>query len=103
MANGNYSRRLMAPIILITIGVLFLLDELGDWGFSRTWPIILIVIGAVKIFERFLAPSTTTSMPPPAPGPGTNTSWQASSTPGSTPPSAGPNTGPGGTEPPKSL
>lgn len=102
MANGYYSRRLMAPILLITIGVLFLLDELGDWGFSRTWPIILIVIGAVKIFERFLAPTSTTLVPP-AGGPRPNTTWQPPSAPASTPPSGSPKTGAGGTEPPKSL
>ena len=46
-------RALMGPAVLITIGVLFLLGEIrDDWGF--TWkisPILLLVIGAVKLGE----------------------------------------------------
>jgi Domain of unknown function (DUF5668) len=43
------------PAILITIGVLFLLDQMGhahwmDFGF--TWPALLIVIGVVKLLEH---------------------------------------------------
>lgn len=88
MANGyHYSRRLMGPIVLITIGVLFLLDQIGygDWGFGRTWPIILIVVGAVKIFERFIAPA----VPPPA---GFSPGWQPPSS-GQTSPGPGPSAG----------
>jgi hypothetical protein len=101
MANGYYSRRLMGPIVLITIGVLFLLDQIGDWGFGRTWPILLIVIGAVKIFERFIAPSTGACVPPPGP---TSTTWQTPPTgPGTTTPGSGAqNPPPGGSGPPKS-
>jgi len=45
-------RRLMFPAILITIGVLFLIERSSwDYGFSRTWPVILLVIGAVKLGE----------------------------------------------------
>lgn len=49
-------RGLMGPVILITVGVLFLIGQM-DIGFlrrldfSELWPIILIVIGAVKLFE----------------------------------------------------
>src|ERR1700751_479038 len=42
----------MGPAILITLGVLFLLDQLGraNWmEFHFTWPAILIVIGVVKL------------------------------------------------------
>jgi hypothetical protein len=43
---------LMGPVVLITIGLLFLLGRLS-WGypFSRLWPVLLIVIGAVKLAE----------------------------------------------------
>jgi len=46
------SRGLMGPAVLITIGVLFLVGRLG-WGyqFRELWPVLLIVIGAVKLFE----------------------------------------------------
>lgn len=40
--------------IFITLGVLILLNNLfpGQFGFERTWPVILIVIGVVKIVEH---------------------------------------------------
>lgn len=45
------TRRLMAPAMLITIGVLFLLDSVSRVGFGRTWPAILLVIGVVKLVQ----------------------------------------------------
>jgi len=45
-------RGLMGPVILITIGVLFLVSQYSHrYGFGDLWPIILIAIGAVKVFE----------------------------------------------------
>ncbi len=46
-------RGLMWPAILITLGVLFLLDQWrGDYlSFHNTWPVILLVIGAIKLGE----------------------------------------------------
>ncbi len=43
---------LMGPAILITIGVLFLIQQ-STWrfGFGQTWPVILLVIGAIKLGE----------------------------------------------------
>ncbi len=35
--------------VLVTLGVLFLLSELNIAYFHRTWPILLIVIGLVKV------------------------------------------------------
>ncbi|MEA3343373.1 MAG: DUF5668 domain-containing protein [archaeon] len=37
--------------ILITIGVIFVLENFGivDGAFSKLWPVLLIVIGAVMI------------------------------------------------------
>lgn len=40
---------LMGPAILVTLGVLFLLDNVSGYPFWRTWPILLIVMGAVKV------------------------------------------------------
>jgi hypothetical protein len=44
------------PIILIVLGVLFLLNNLypAVFKFSRMWPVILIVIGVVRIAEHFM-------------------------------------------------
>jgi hypothetical protein len=64
----------MGPAILITIGVLFLLNETrgGVFDFSNTYPVILIVIGAVSLAAA-LAPTdghvSSKAVPPPiAPG-----------------------------------
>ncbi len=43
---------LMGPAILITLGALFLIPQfVHRLDFGDLWPIILIVIGAVKLFE----------------------------------------------------
>ena len=50
----------LGPAILITIGVLFLLDQLTHiyWmEFGRTWPALLIVIGLI-MFLQHNAPAT---------------------------------------------
>src|ERR1700680_864969 len=44
-------RRLMGPAMLVTLGVLFLLDSVSRVGFGRTWPAILLVIGVVKLMQ----------------------------------------------------
>lgn len=42
-------RGYMGPVVLITLGVLFLLSEFTHWRFHQTWPILLIAIGVVKV------------------------------------------------------
>jgi hypothetical protein len=45
----------MGPAVLITLGVLFLLDQIGRtyWmGFHFSWPALLIVIGIIKLLEH---------------------------------------------------
>jgi hypothetical protein len=46
------ARRLMGPAMVLTIGVLFLLDHsLHVARFGQTWPVILLVVGAVKLIQ----------------------------------------------------
>jgi hypothetical protein len=47
------TRRIMGPVMVFTIGVLFLLQNLhvGDLGLHRTWPVILLVVGAIKLLQ----------------------------------------------------
>jgi hypothetical protein len=45
------TRKLMGPAMLITLGVLFLLDSVSRVGFSRTWPAILLVVGVIKLMQ----------------------------------------------------
>lgn len=40
------------PIILITVGVLFALNNFTPYGFGETWPVLLIVLGLVSILGR---------------------------------------------------
>jgi hypothetical protein len=57
--NGNSPNLIVAirgPIILITVGVLFALDHMTQFSFIRTWPAILIVVGLLKLGERFAGP-----------------------------------------------
>jgi hypothetical protein len=63
----------MGPAIIITIGVLFLLDQMrgGDLSFSNTFPVILIVIGLISLASA-LAPMDghVENVYPPVPPPG---------------------------------
>jgi hypothetical protein len=64
-------RSLMGPAIVITVGVLFLLSEMigGNFSFDRTFPVILIVIGAISLASA-TAPADghiSSSVPPAAP------------------------------------
>jgi hypothetical protein len=75
-------RGLMGPAVVITIGVLFLLQEMrGGWlGFDNTYPLILVVIGAILLASSLApseghissAPAPPTNAPgaPAAPSPG---------------------------------
>src|SRR5574337_736060 len=65
-------RGLMGPAILITVGVLFLLNEMrgGYLSFNNTFPVILIVIGVISLASA-LAPTEghiSGSLPPAPPG-----------------------------------
>jgi cell wall-active antibiotic response 4TMS protein YvqF len=43
---------LMGPAILITVGLLFFIGQMTwNYSFDRTWPVILIVIGIVKLLS----------------------------------------------------
>lgn len=48
-------RGLMGPVVLITIGVLFLAGQYSRYGFFDLWPIILIVIGAVLVAQAIVS------------------------------------------------
>jgi len=41
----------MGPVLLITIGVLFLVSQYSMYSFGQLWPVILIAAGAVKVAE----------------------------------------------------
>ena len=55
--NPTNSRSLAGPLILITVGTLFLIQNLAHinvWRvFWRYWPAILIAIGVSKLVEYY--------------------------------------------------
>jgi Domain of unknown function (DUF5668)/B-box zinc finger len=67
------TRRLMGPAMLLTVGTLFLLENLHALDFDRTWPVILLVIGGVKLLQGSASveghiPSLTPGANPPVTG-----------------------------------
>lgn len=44
------------PIMLIILGSLVAIDYAGIYGFWRTWPVLIIVFGLLKLLERAGAP-----------------------------------------------
>jgi hypothetical protein len=71
-------RGLMGPAVVVTVGVLFLLDQLrgGYLAFGNTFPVILIVIGIISLASNLAPADGHVSGPvPPAP-PGTTPAQQ---------------------------
>jgi hypothetical protein len=61
------TRKLMGPAVLVTLGVLFLLDNASSMDFGKTWPALLLVIGVVKLLQSNA--STAGHIGPLPPGP----------------------------------
>jgi hypothetical protein len=64
-------RGLMGPAIIITVGVLFLLDQMsgGSFSFGNTYPMILIVIGVISLGAAASSAEGHISGPVPPPAP----------------------------------
>ena len=43
---------LRVPLLLTLLGALFLLEDHGGWPFTRTWPSLLVLWGALLAAER---------------------------------------------------
>lgn len=49
-------RALRGPVMLITLGCLFLLRIEGPgWSLKTTWPVLVIVFGVMKLLESLAA------------------------------------------------
>jgi Domain of unknown function (DUF5668) len=59
--SGNLICVIRGPILMITLGTLLAMDQLGSLSFTRTWPVLLILFGLFKLAGR-------TSVPAPAGG-----------------------------------
>jgi hypothetical protein len=56
-----FTQAIRGPILLITVGALFAMHQAGVLAFWRSWPLILIVVGVMKLIERLYVQPT----PPP--------------------------------------
>ena len=62
----NLVQAIRGPIMLILLGTLVAMDYFGVYGFSRTWPILIIAFGSLKLLEKLVAhPIPPPPMPPP--------------------------------------
>ena len=43
------------PLMLIMLGTLVAMDYFGVYGFGRTWPILIILFGILKLLEKIAA------------------------------------------------
>ena len=51
-----YAQAVRGPILLITVGALFAIQQAGVLPLSRTWPLFIIVFGVMKLIERLVLP-----------------------------------------------
>ncbi len=64
--RAMFLRAIRGPILLITVGTLFVWQQSDVISFTRTWPLILIVLGILRLLERIASPDA--SLPPPPAG-----------------------------------
>jgi hypothetical protein len=78
-------RALLGPAVIVTVGVLFLLQQMrgGYFDFSNTYPVILVVIGAILLasslapMDGHINPTVQQQVPPPPPAPPAQNTYQA--------------------------
>jgi Domain of unknown function (DUF5668) len=50
-------RGLLGPVMIITVGVIFLLSEYTPYGIGHLWPLFLIVVGVFRLAESMVSNS----------------------------------------------
>ena len=65
----SLAHALRGPLTLITVGVLFAVNNFTPYGFDKTWPVILIVFGLLTLVGRGIAPVEPPAPQPPAAAP----------------------------------
>jgi hypothetical protein len=64
--NRSLVNAIRGPVTLITLGVLFALNNFTNYGFDKTWPVLLIVFGLLSLMRRGVEPAPPApSFPPP--------------------------------------
>jgi hypothetical protein len=107
--SAAFLRAIKGPVMMITVGVLFALDNFTSLSFGRTWPVLLVVAGLLNMgrsayrkdplrgkfqYRAQWGPPQRPAPPPPPPasssvpptaGPGTYRGSAYEATPGSPP------------------
>ncbi|GEM_PF-2568068 len=55
--TGSFIGAIRGPVMLILLGALMAIDQMGSYSFWRTWPALLIVFGILKLAERAGGPA----------------------------------------------
>ena len=53
---AQFAQAIRGPVMLITVGVLFALSQKDIISIARSWPLLLIVVGVMKLIERVYLP-----------------------------------------------
>lgn len=54
--GAQYIQAIRGPFLAVLLGGLFALQQASIVGFTRTWPLLIIAIGVLKLLERMVAP-----------------------------------------------
>jgi len=54
-ASYNLVQAIRGPIMLIALGSLVAMDYFGVYGFGRTWPVLIILFGVLKLLGNVVA------------------------------------------------
>ena len=68
MNSASLLQAARGPILLIVLGVLLAIDHFGPASFWRTWPLLVITYGVMKLLERVAARPVQYEQPPYGPG-----------------------------------
>jgi hypothetical protein len=60
-SHAERMRGMIGPVVLVTIGLLSLIEDMGGPRWHRTWPILLLAIGITKLLERHVPPPPPTA------------------------------------------
>ena len=56
--NPSLMHAIRGPIMMITLGVLFALNQMTTFTFGKTWPALLIVLGILSLGDHFSGPKS---------------------------------------------
>ena len=65
--DASFVRSIRGPVTLMTVGILFALNNFTPYRFEQTWPVLLIVFGLLSLLRRGAAqrtPEAAAGVPP---------------------------------------